>query len=851
MRPFGKYPPSPRFKIGPLQIDLERGTVSGLDGAGGLTSRAEHLLLLLARYPNLLVTRDQILETIWAGRVVEDAAITNCIWQIRKAIGERGKEILLTRAKRGYLLVVADDDWMIETTSAADSIPDSEAESDVEVESQPQAEAEAEAEAHSATTVSVAAPLADPPATAVSDGPSSPAPSRRRWASRLAVVVALAALVCGVMVWRAVNNRPDRILLQPDVDLTVSIEVPDQLDWLRGSILRSAVDQAYLRRTSIVLLQKPQRRNPFAGAHLEVLVVPTNTERIKAEISLSRGELRFENTFVGPATELHTAIETLLNRALAPQKRPSTQAGDALMSGMVADMQFDHLGAVAEYRRALGLQPDFVDAKIAMASTLLDLGNSMEALAILKRTKPAADWTDHQRCAYALLAAALLPAPTSQTACDLADIYSNLNPTGARLAQRRLEAISGRPMGASRWFRVQAMSVEAQQYLGAHPEAEFRSRHAERVAADAGWDQARWRLAAERCKSVLYTGRNDEGIALCEASANALEAMGDVRSSLPPRTLAIQTQRREPGPATSSQRVLYRAIVDQARSIGSPRGEVDALLAMIALDRDNAAVWRADMARVQQLIDAYYAPAMQTGAVNDLTTEYIAQRQYRAVLKRLADLASAGSVQGRTTLYQKAQSYFALDELTAAVAQIDEMDKRGFDVADTNPCLFAWLYVEVDKPDRARTLLKQCPYETWDSKSKAALRGDWGLLANALLYRLDGEPERAWPTVQSRIDELLATRDPGRLQAEALAFLARHAVAMPGADLDRLQRALAMTAPMAEKDGAGPNLRFGVHVLRWRLCAATGPVDGCGPVLPSWALDDHLERRLAIEAAGR
>ncbi len=54
-------------------------TVSGLGGAGGLTARAEHLLLLLARYPNLLVTREQILETVWAGRVVEDTAITNCV----------------------------------------------------------------------------------------------------------------------------------------------------------------------------------------------------------------------------------------------------------------------------------------------------------------------------------------------------------------------------------------------------------------------------------------------------------------------------------------------------------------------------------------------------------------------------------------------------------------------------------------------------------------------------------------------------------------------------------------------------------------------------------------------------
>ena len=57
---------------------------------------------MLGRYPNLLMTREQILEIVWAGRVVEDAAITNCIWQIRKAIGQRGREVLRTRVERGY-----------------------------------------------------------------------------------------------------------------------------------------------------------------------------------------------------------------------------------------------------------------------------------------------------------------------------------------------------------------------------------------------------------------------------------------------------------------------------------------------------------------------------------------------------------------------------------------------------------------------------------------------------------------------------------------------------------------------------------------------------------------------------
>lgn len=832
MGPFEKYPPSQRLGIGPWQIDLVRGTVSGQDGAGALTPRAEELLLLLARYANLLVTREQILETVWAGRIVEDAAITHCVWQIRRSLGDRGKEIVQTRAKRGYVLVVTDEDWILDPPLSAGS-------------------------GHAIEPESAAAPSAisaadDPSVAIISDDPSPRGSGRARWMPRLAAAMILVALVCGAFAWRAAREAPERIVLRPGTDMTLSITVPAKLRWLRGSLLRSAVGQTYLRGASTILFQSPQGRNPFAGPHLQIAVSAAAADRVKADLTLSRGELRFARTFVGPASDLHKAIETLLDASLAPAKKASTPATDALVSGMVAELQFDALGAMAEYRRALALEADLVDARIAAASMLAEVGDSKQAQEILKAAVPDTGWAEHQRCAYALLATSLLPEKRLDDACDLAGIRADLNPKGAGAAKRRLDAIGAGPMSASRWFQVQAMSVEAMQYLDQHTEAEFKSRDAERIATEAGWERARWKLAAERCKSVLYTGRSEEGIRLCDASANALEAMGDALSSLPPRTLAIRIQRREPGQATAAQRALYRAIVDRARSIGNPQGEVDALLAVIALNRDDADAWRADMARIEMLVDKYYTPGLRAKVTNDLTTEYVAQRRYRTVLKRVADSERIGSGQPGdefTKLYLRAQSHFALDELAAAVARIDEMEKKGFDVADTNPCLFAWLFVEAGKPDRARITRKGCPYEQWDSKSMAGLRGDWGLLADALLHRLDGEPERAWPTVRPRIDALIESSQIGRLEAEGLAFLARHSTAMPGVDLERLKRALTITSAMAEQDGAGPNLRFGVHVLRWRLCMTDRRTD-CGPPLPAWAQDDRLEHRLAVQAAG-
>lgn len=55
----------------------------------------------MARYANVLETREQILDTVWAGRVVEDAAITHRVWQIRKSLGDAALNVQVPQAKAG------------------------------------------------------------------------------------------------------------------------------------------------------------------------------------------------------------------------------------------------------------------------------------------------------------------------------------------------------------------------------------------------------------------------------------------------------------------------------------------------------------------------------------------------------------------------------------------------------------------------------------------------------------------------------------------------------------------------------------------------------------------------------
>jgi DNA-binding winged helix-turn-helix (wHTH) protein len=67
------------------------------------------LLLHLVRHRERIVSKDELIETIWNGRIVSEAALSSCIKAARKAIGDNGNDQLLIRTlhKRGFRFVAA------------------------------------------------------------------------------------------------------------------------------------------------------------------------------------------------------------------------------------------------------------------------------------------------------------------------------------------------------------------------------------------------------------------------------------------------------------------------------------------------------------------------------------------------------------------------------------------------------------------------------------------------------------------------------------------------------------------------------------------------------------------------
>ncbi len=113
------YTPIPAFRDGDMDIgtvprmirfghctlDEGRGMLIAPDGAETpLRPKTHELLRLLLKHPGRVVPRTEILDAVWPGIFVTDDSITQCVVELRKAMGPGGAALLRTLPRRGYLL---------------------------------------------------------------------------------------------------------------------------------------------------------------------------------------------------------------------------------------------------------------------------------------------------------------------------------------------------------------------------------------------------------------------------------------------------------------------------------------------------------------------------------------------------------------------------------------------------------------------------------------------------------------------------------------------------------------------------------------------------------------------------
>lgn len=95
-------------------VDPKEGTVAGPGGTVRLEPKVMEVLAVLSSQPGRVVSRNEILETVWPDVIVTEHTLSRCIYQLRHELGKIGSEHgqdefnpIETLPKRGYRLLAS------------------------------------------------------------------------------------------------------------------------------------------------------------------------------------------------------------------------------------------------------------------------------------------------------------------------------------------------------------------------------------------------------------------------------------------------------------------------------------------------------------------------------------------------------------------------------------------------------------------------------------------------------------------------------------------------------------------------------------------------------------------------
>jgi len=95
------------FLFPPFQVDTLEGSLRRDSQEIVLRAKTFALLCYFLEHPAQLIGKEELLENVWAGTYVADGALTVCITELRKALGDEAKNsrLIATVPKRGYRFI--------------------------------------------------------------------------------------------------------------------------------------------------------------------------------------------------------------------------------------------------------------------------------------------------------------------------------------------------------------------------------------------------------------------------------------------------------------------------------------------------------------------------------------------------------------------------------------------------------------------------------------------------------------------------------------------------------------------------------------------------------------------------
>ena len=85
-------------------LDLDRLCLNGPSGRADLRPKSFEVLRYLIEHAGRIVTKDEVMSAVWPNVTVTDELLTQCIRDVRRALGDDGQRIVKTVPRRGYLV---------------------------------------------------------------------------------------------------------------------------------------------------------------------------------------------------------------------------------------------------------------------------------------------------------------------------------------------------------------------------------------------------------------------------------------------------------------------------------------------------------------------------------------------------------------------------------------------------------------------------------------------------------------------------------------------------------------------------------------------------------------------------
>lgn len=95
--------PHRTYSFGDFTLDVDRGALLSAGADVKIRPKSFEVLFYLVERQGRLVTKNELLDSVWSPAVVTEDAVTQCLIDIRKVMGDGSHEMIRTIPRRGYI----------------------------------------------------------------------------------------------------------------------------------------------------------------------------------------------------------------------------------------------------------------------------------------------------------------------------------------------------------------------------------------------------------------------------------------------------------------------------------------------------------------------------------------------------------------------------------------------------------------------------------------------------------------------------------------------------------------------------------------------------------------------------